>query len=225
MTVSIIVCATALLSAAVHAGGPTPLTKWKAQCTQTQSGTIPGLKPGTQTFEKYYDYPEHDRYSFQNGNQQVYRFDVVDPRTKFGKAFGWNKNDPSKCCFIWLENLPPGEPPPGQPKPMVPIQVPSTGAKDLGPKGGGEHYHQDQNLIVFDIKQDWVIDPTHNNSMLEWNKTVTLGGKNAAIVSTYSKIEPYGVTIDDFAYPQNCTRQCSQEEKGTRFTINSITHE
>ena len=213
-------CIAALLvGSASAASGPTPLTQWKASCTQTTSGDISGLRPGTQTFEKYYDYPERDRYSFPNGNQQVYRFDVVDPRTKFGKAFGWNKNSPSNCCFIWLESLPPGEPPPGQPKKMVPIQVPATGATDVGPKDGGEHYHQDQNLVVIDIKQDWVIDPAHNNSILEWNKTVTIGGKYAAIVSTYENVVPHGVSSDDFASPSNCPRQCSSNERGTRFTF------
>ena len=95
----------AILAAAASATDPAPLNQWKSTCAQTTSGDISGIRPGTQHFDKYYDYPNRDRYDFTNGNQQVYRFDIVDPRTKFGKAFGWNKADPSNCCFIWLENV------------------------------------------------------------------------------------------------------------------------
>ena len=74
-------------------------------------------------------------------------------------------NGSAKSCFIWLETLPPGEPPPGQPKKMVPIAV-SKGSKDVGPQDGGEHYHHDENLIVFRITEDWVIDPKNKNEIL-----------------------------------------------------------
>ena len=163
---------------------PVPATQWKAKCAQTTFGNISGIRPGTQYFTKYYDYPLRDRYSFENGNQQVYRFDVVDPRTKFGKAFGWNINDPSKCCFIWLESLAPGQPPPGTPKHMVPIQV-ANGSTDLGPEGAGEHFHHNQNLIVFKQSEDWLIDLKHSNAVLEWNKTVTLANQYVSLSSVY----------------------------------------
>jgi len=89
------VTALALL-AAMASAIPTPANNWKAQCTQTMAGNIAGLRPGTQQFQKFYNFPSMDRYSYPNGNQQVYRFDVVDQQG-YGTAFGWNTNTPSKC--------------------------------------------------------------------------------------------------------------------------------
>ena len=96
-------CALALLAATASAQGiPAPANQWKAQCAQTMSGNIGGLRPGTHTFQKFYDYPNRDRYSYPNGAQQVYRFDVVDQQG-YGTAFGWNTNTPSKCPSSFAE--------------------------------------------------------------------------------------------------------------------------
>eukprot|EP00948_MAST-09A_sp_MAST-9A-sp1_P000330 g330.t1 len=202
----------ALVATSVSAATiPPAANQWKAECVQSVEGNIPGLKPSTQSFMKYYDYPNRDRFSYPDGKQQVYRFDVVDPRTKFGKAFQFYTNDPKNCCYINLENLPPGEPPPGQPKKMVPIAV-NKGSKDLGPMDGGEHWRHNQNFIVFKQDEDWVVD-MKTSAILQWNKTVTLEGKTATVISAYTNPQVGNLTDADFAYPAGCTKMCSTEEK------------
>ena len=77
-----------------------------------------------------------------------------------------------------------------------------------------------ENLVVLKVVQDWVIDLNNKDAVLEWNKTVTIGGKYAEIVSTYTDIQVGGLSDEDFAFPKTCTKECSQEEREVQFVQN-----
>ena len=210
-----------MLFATSVASTPIPLTQWTADVVQTTTGDFPNLKNGTESFKHYYDYPLRDRFSYPNGKEQVYRFDVVNPHTKFGKAFQWMTSDPKgTCCFVYLENLPPGEPPPGEPQKMSSIAV-SAGSKDLGPFNGGEHFEHKMNIVVLKVTEDWVIDENRKNIILQYNQTVssplTKPVRNAFIQSDFANTIVGNLTKADFAYPGGCTRQCHALEKDFAF--------
>ena len=99
---------------------------------------------------------------------------------------------------------------------MVPIAV-SPGSTDLGPERGGEHFHDLQNFIIVKTAQDWLIDEAHNNTMLQWNKTVTIQNKFAFVTSSYTNQQVGGLTDKDFAYPAGCTKPCATKEELAQF--------
>ena len=85
---------------------------------------------------------------------------------------------------------------------------------------GGQVHSLYQQQTAYDqtiYPQDWLIDEAHNNTMLQWNKTVTIQNKFAFVTSSYTNQQVGGLTDKDFAYPAGCTKPCATKEELAQF--------
>ena len=162
-------------------------------------GNIPGIRPGKTPYHSYYDYPTRHRYQYDT-------YDAIYDFTA-GKVYKVKAN--GTCCY--KDNLDPNS---GKPKTMIQI-APSSKAKDVGAKDGGEDWQEKFNLIAFKTINDFVINS--DNVVLEWNQNVQVGKDGSEWMTcdvAYTNTKVGALTDADFLTDKtaDCARTCALSE-------------
>jgi hypothetical protein len=193
------------------AAAPASPGNWKATSTETMSGTVPGIIPGTTTYDLFYDYDAKMlRHSYTSGphagEQVVYRYDKKVPGESWSRAYKWIAGKEATCCYIDLCNG--GPPCSSGVQTMNKIAV-SPKSTDVGPApGGGEHWQHSTKIGTFTSdSNDWIVDTANQNAIIEWRANATIKGLWAATDSVYAGVAVGNCSATDFAYPRTCNHE------------------
>merc|ERR1712151_165006 len=177
-------------------GVPTVPDQWQADAVQDMEGNVPGVRPGKTPYHSFYDYPNRHRYQYDT-------YDVVYDFVA-GKAYKIKAN--GKCCY--KDNT---DPDTGNPKAMIQI-APSSKAKDVGAKDGGEDWQQKANLIIMKETTDFIINS--DNVVLQWNQDIQVGKDGSqgwmTVDVAYTNTQVGNLTDADFLTDKtaDCTATC-----------------
>jgi hypothetical protein len=123
---------------------PAAPTNFFASVSETMSGTLPGIRNGTSTYNIYYNYAgKMLRHSDPaTGKEVVYRYDKKVPGESWSRAYEWIVGKEATCCYIDLCNG--GPPCSSGVEQMTQIAV-APKSVDKGPStsGKGELWHKD----------------------------------------------------------------------------------
>lgn len=150
--------ATSLLAALVSAHPDLP-TSWKADAGELiDCNNVAGCRPGAETYNFYYDYPNKQRFQYtnvSNGQDDLWDFTAKDARTGCGIMY---HKTTKKCCQKVMQDSDTGAC-----TTFAPIQI-TRRAKDMGQKSymkgkyTGEDWQMHTNIKAIHQTEDWIIN-------------------------------------------------------------------